>query len=938
MLDSGQRTTLSSGSRAAGPAVLRRGMIGVLCAAILSVSASPVWAAAPEPGPATAELGTLALGDGLEAVIGEADGSVRFGVAAGTLALGWDSRAIRTDRSGFGPGWGLPLASVGVRGGVQVFPASGGMFEVDDSHPSGLRGYPSADVRFQVAEPGAALDGRDGGPAVGYAYVLHETGGARTYFNAHGDPVARVTASDARTDWRWAEGDGHRLLAMVDPDGLATTIDWSDPSEVIVRPGANVTAPEAGSGAGGEWRIALDGGRVDRVVDPAGGSTRVGYDRAGRVAHLTTASGATTTLTWHEAPDGVARVAAVRTHDPAGTELSVREWEPVGGVGAVSGWPGVGDGSGPADDYSTVVTDGKTRVTSAFDDRQLMTGRAVSVATRSGERLVHEQSFGFPGSDEPVDPLRPVEPTEISVTSVDQAGARRTVQERMAYDELGRITRAADGSTYVWDAANRQVSQTTADGATIETAHWADGTRRQLADASGRTTFYWDGATLLNETHSAGGAASYLLGVNRHARTVERGDGTPETAYSATDRHGNVTEVTDAEGRVVTGYAYSDDGVQAVRAGSGGAAAAGVECNPFGYAGEYTHADGSQFLRVRTYDPALMTFTSRDTAQLHTVYGYANANPVMMVDPSGRDAVTDWVAVGLAGYAALAAAFGVLALATGGVSLGAFGVAGAVFGVADAAFTAVEAWSVVNDTTFMSDDVALGVGIGLAVVGTAFGIGGALKRANPDRWTIAFGTDAEVKAVQLEAARKRFEDTAMLHTGPVSGAGSAVPKPSADSPFGMILDQFRVRDGQPASPLLLAISTLETRIFGGRELDTTGYALQGQLLKAGREVLKAQRSIRSYVPTVVKARRDVLEWGADLGSRIVGLNAQLERISKHLGKAIDELKSAKDSPALPGRLPATKEDPEPPVPAYSLNELIAQLTNIDAAVKSLPRY
>jgi len=1304
----------------------------VACTAVVLSSVPSAWAAVDGDAPPTAQLGTLGLGDGLEAMVGEADGSVRFGVTAGGLVLSWDSRAAGVDRYGFGPGWGLDLARVETRGGVRVLPASGGAFPLDTTQPSGLAGYPSADIAFRLAQPGAVLDGRAGVAAVEYAYVLHELGGVRTYFSAAGDPVARTSPDVGRIDWVWAAPGEHRLSAIVGPDGIATALDWSDPAEILVRPGANVTAPPAESGADGGWRVRLDGGRLSRVVDPVGRDTRVGYGPAGLVSRITTAAGASTVLTWHPAVDGVARMSSLRTHDPAGAEYSARHWRALDGV-EPSGWPALADGSGPAEGYSAELTDGTTRIVSTYGAHHAMTGRAVLVSTGSGELGVHEQAFELPEPGVLPTPAVAAKPSAVTVTVRNAAGDARSSRESYTYDELGRMVRRdaadgtvaeweydrvvpvgaelavglplreatttrdgivastryelnpertapvvietatttidglehrtgrtelaydgaeiaeqrvypggdpsavpvvttrdhdvdvvtgtrtvvetvaagtaaasvatvsslvhggplaetnavggtrltrydaawrptastdpsgqtttmtyrsapadgidvvaatapdgvtvteerdvlgrvvrryddvapggivspghervfethaypaggveeltdawgattrterdvfgrviritlpnglvqltqhddaaatvtsgasptgsletaehtttrrldgagrligtsgsradgvpvadtsieydglgrkvfeangavqtrvtydpagnpletrypspapgaerprvrheydehgrrsatvdvagnrtvfgydragalraavqtnadgdelarveyhaddhgritrvdrgnevsteleyssvdqivaettshrgdvqsarsyeydpvtgnltarvdrtrqasgelvaerteyvydtrgrlvrsliraggsdvspeirsttyeldvsgavisetvrddlntpeprdtvrrfgtsaigeittvttsdatgadqvrsqeydaagnlvldADGSAYTWDAANRQRSKVDVDGRVTEATYWADGSRRQLAGADGRTTFYWDGEALLNETHAtigsgddaeaagtAEGTASYLLGAHRHARTVDRADGTSSTAYYGVDRHGNVTDLTDADGRVTDRYTYSDYGVPTASRAEPTADPTGlgvIERNPFGYAMEYTHADGSQFLRERTYHPRHMIFSSRDEAQLHSVYGYADANPIMFVDPSGRAAIRDWFAVGFAAYGAVAAALGVFAVATGGVGLGAFGVISTLFGIGDAVYTAVESWAVATDTTFIPEDLSLGIGVGLAVVGTAFGVGGLLKR------------------------------------------------------------------------------------------------------------------------------------------------------------------------------------------------------------------
>ena len=153
-------------------------------------------------------VGGFGLGDGLEGAITERDGSFQFGLPLGGLTMGWDSRNTGgDDRFGLGNGWGFGLGLVDTRDGTRVFPSSGGVFEVDESHPSGLRDYGVKDLRFEQT-PGETLEGRADG-MVGeqeIGYVLHELGGVTTYFNGNGNPVARVDGFGNRSDWVWDQG------------------------------------------------------------------------------------------------------------------------------------------------------------------------------------------------------------------------------------------------------------------------------------------------------------------------------------------------------------------------------------------------------------------------------------------------------------------------------------------------------------------------------------------------------------------------------------------------------------------------------------------------------------------------------------------------------------------------------------------------------------
>ena len=272
----------------------------------------------------------------------------------------------------------------------------------------------------------------------------------------------------------------------------------------------------------------------------------------------------------------------------------------------------------------------------------------------------------------------------------------------------------------------------------ITTEYWATGQRATLTHGEASTRFYWDEATLTNDTHTPNTAftpetVAYLIGAARHTRTISGED----TLYYVHDRHGNVTDLSSLSGQPRTRYTYSDygtttthnpgelpaiDGEPLVRVGES-------SYQPFQYAGEYTAPTGTQWLQVRLYDPHTMRFTTLDNAQLHNKYAYADINPIMNTDPTGRTALPDELGFGLAiaGLVLAIAGFIATAVFSGGLSLGTLGALGAT-GL-DAVITGLE----VTDEYFvniMGDTAAIvlgavGLGVGLA---TAF-YGGATRWA-----------------------------------------------------------------------------------------------------------------------------------------------------------------------------------------------------------------
>jgi len=428
--------------------VRRLGLVSLVCAAVLSGLVSPAVAAEPVPVESPV-VGAFGLGDGLEATISERDGAVEFGLGVGPLSLRWDSRTA-DDRHGLGRGWGFGFGHVQSDGGVRVVRASGGVYESDPTHPTGLAGYGVRDARFD-AGPGT-LERRGGaaGP-VEYTFTLHELGGVVTYFNGFGDPVVQLGPAGQRTDWLWAAGGSHRLLGMIDPDGVELELDWSDPGHVLVRPGANLPPEPTRDGSESvtpEWRIELDGGRVARIVDPVGRIVAVGYHPSGLVDRIAGASGASTVLTWRAYEDAVMRVASVRTVDHEGRELSARSWAVAGDGTASSGWPRYGGDANvfssgdPGFRYVTELSDGATRVESEYNSLHALMSRRMFASTAEGEVVIREQSFGYPDGGVPNPRALPgnwSRPVSAELTIRDAAGRDRRASETFEFDDLGRM-------------------------------------------------------------------------------------------------------------------------------------------------------------------------------------------------------------------------------------------------------------------------------------------------------------------------------------------------------------------------------------------------------------------------------------------------------------------------------------------------------------------
>ena len=117
---------------------------------------------------------------------------------------------------------------------------------------------------------------------------------------------------------------------------------------------------------------------------------------------------------------------------------------------------------------------------------------------------------------------------------------------------------------------------------------------------------------------------------------MDRGSG---VYYYIYDGLGSTRQLVSASGAVTDSYGYSAFGELASHTGT--------TVNPFLFnAQQFDQASGDYYLRARYYDQTSGRFVSQDSFEgrgedpvtLHR-YLYANADPIQMVDPSGRDSM-----------------------------------------------------------------------------------------------------------------------------------------------------------------------------------------------------------------------------------------------------------------------------------------------------------
>jgi RHS repeat-associated protein len=468
-------------------------------------------------------------------------------------------------------------------------------------------------------------------PVVVFDPADREATEIRTAYDAHRNPL-RVEYPDGKAVA--FEYDAHgRRIATTDVAGNTTTLDTT-PAGLLA---AAVQVDEAG----------------DTIAEVA-----YAYDVFGRATTVRRGNGVTTEHTF----TSTSQIATETSTDRDGHVVSDRayEYDPRDNLSSRTDrvHPAGGVPETTVTEYTYDAYDRLTGSSTRTDDR--VAGRTGYDLSVSGDIRSETVTTDVGAADE-VSTEREYEygPTGELVAMLSRVDAGAAERQEQTYDAAGNLTVAFDGTRYEYDARNRPVTEAAADGATIATDYWADGSRRRHSIASGDATtvteFYWDGATLINDVHTvddagavdaaATGTAAYLIAGPRLARITDDAAGEVVSTWYGTDRHGNIAELLTADGRLAGRYAYTDYGVGEFTPVDPEAPAVrdGLARNPFGYAGEYTDRRGTQHLHTRTYDPEMHRFTTLDVEDLHNLYAFADLNPITKVDPTGRNGEFDWV-------------------------------------------------------------------------------------------------------------------------------------------------------------------------------------------------------------------------------------------------------------------------------------------------------
>lgn len=214
-------------------------------------------------------------------------------------------------------------------------------------------------------------------------------------------------------------------------------------------------------------------------------------------------------------------------------------------------------------------------------------------------------------------------------------------------------------TVYTYDANGNQVTKTTSEKTETNTydalnqlVGFTDGTATAsyTYDVSGlrdsktvngvTTTHIWIDSQIVADYTNAYTTNVYIRGTSLVAAFDWDEGIKSDYRFYTQNAHGDVVNITDADGAVIKSYTYDAFGVEKNISDS--------DTNVFRYCGEYFDAEtGTIYLRARYYNPTIGRFISRDSyagkasdpLSLHR-YTYCHNNPILYFDPSGHDALS----------------------------------------------------------------------------------------------------------------------------------------------------------------------------------------------------------------------------------------------------------------------------------------------------------
>ncbi len=230
-------------------------------------------------------------------------------------------------------------------------------------------------------------------------------------------------------------------------------------------------------------------------------------------------------------------------------------------------------------------------------------------------------------------------PLDLVNTASENSGVETTAY---TYDANGnQITKVTDEKTETntYDGLNQLIGFT--DGETTASHTYnADGLRTSKTVDGETINHIWDGNKQIvvdmddSDWYSA---EVYVRGTNLLAKfSKQSGNVKTDYQYYTQNAHGDVVNLTDADGAIAKSYTYDAFGVEQN--------IDDADSNAFRYCGGYFDSEtGTIYLRARYYNPTTGRFISRDSFAGKNedplslnLYTYCNNNPIIYADSTGN--------------------------------------------------------------------------------------------------------------------------------------------------------------------------------------------------------------------------------------------------------------------------------------------------------------